>query len=75
MVVGVEWDLWNGISGMAGMEWLSWKPEGWKCLVYRKVRTPHPWEIRIFLRDEYSHDYGTTSLLFIFFAPKSTGLE
>ena len=48
MVVCAEWYLGNGVSGMAGMEWLKWKPEGWECLVYRMVRTPHLREIRIF---------------------------
>ena len=44
MVVCAGWYLWNGMGGMAGMGLVKWKPEGWECLVYRIVYTPHPCE-------------------------------
>ena len=41
-MVFVVWDERNGRNGMAEMEGLKWKPEGWECLVYRIMYTPHP---------------------------------
>ena len=65
MVCAEWWYVRNGICGMAGMGLLKWKPEGWECLVYRIVYTPHPCEEFFPLRGIYT--IMELCLLFIFF--------